>query len=282
MRARSLPRRGVAAAALGAVAFFFVFVPFGAVPSISTGAAAPAPTVGERFSYSVSFMGVNAGTLEVRLAGEEEIAGAACSVVEMEITSTNALLEALYPVRERWRSHVDRAGLFSRGYELSRSHRGKELADSQTFDYASGVSRWSRTEAGGVSSGTVELDGFVQDPVSWVFFVRRRIVAGAREVSFDLRERDRARRGVLKVVGEEGIDLGRPLGRVKALKASGGVGFGGLGRRSREDKVDQEASALWLDAATGILIKARIAAKVGAVDLVLVASENAPRIGEGQ
>ncbi len=267
-------RRTGPAAALGAVALVVTLVPFGRPEP-----RAPARASGERLAYAVFFMGIRAGTLELRTAGEEEVDGAACLVIEMKIYSTNAILEALFPVRESWRTWVDREGGFSWGSEVVRRHGTNELEETQTFDYERRVSRWSRTEAGRVETGEVELPGRVQDPVSWVRHVRERVAAGERELRFFIVDGGKVNLAELRLAGEEEIDLGA-LGSLRALRFSGSVGLGGLTPAPGEDaKVDQEASALWFDAATGILLKARIAAVVGTMELILREAEGAPQIG---
>jgi hypothetical protein len=242
----------------------------------------PRVTEGEHLRYAVSFMGVEAGTLDLVKTDDADAPGV--SIVEMRLTSTNKLLESVFRVREHWRSRVNRDEIFSLGYELSRRHGSRELADEQDHDYPARQSRWRRVAGEQEWEGVIPLDGPVQDPVSWVYHCRERLMKGERELSFIIVERDRVRRAKLAVTGEEEIDLG-PLGSVRALRASGSVGFGSLGGAepkdsggtedatdagsAKEARVDQKASIVWFDAATGIIVKARIAAKVGSMELVL-------------
>ena len=241
----------------------------------------PPCTEGERLRYTVSFIGVEAGTLDLAVAGEGAPGAPECFVVEMRIASTNKLLEHVFKIRESWRSKIDREGIFSRGYELSRLHGNTSLADEQSHDYAAGISKWRRREGEGEWKGEVPLAGRVQDPVSWLYYCRGRIVKAERELRFVLVERNRVRDAELLVTGEEDVDLG-PLGRVRAFRASGSVGLGGLGgEQSKEPGVDQEASVMWFEVATGILVKARIALKYGTLELALREIENAPPLGRG-
>jgi len=242
----------------------------------------PQGAEGEHLRYAVSFMGVEVGTLD--LVKTDDPGEAGTFVVEMRLISTNKLLERVFKVREKWRSRIDRDGIFSLGYELSRRHGSRELADEQSHDYAAGQSRWRRVVGEREWKGVIPLSGPVQDPVSWLYHCRERLVKGERELTFVIVERDRVRSAALAVTGEEEIDLG-PLGRVRALRASGSVGFGSLGggatkgsgdaddvtgaKPAKEPGVDQNVSVVWFDAATGTVIKARIAAKVGAMELEL-------------
>jgi hypothetical protein len=242
---------------------------------------------GERLRYAVSFMGVEAGTLDLVAVGEEA-SDDDCFIVEMRITSTNKLLERVFKIREKWRSRVDRDGIFSLGYELSRLHGSRELADEQSNDYAAGTSSWRRVKRDREWKGVVPLTGPVQDPVSWVYYCRERLARGERELRFVIVERHRVRKAELVIVGEEEVDLG-PLGHVRALRTSGSVGLGGLGGEeakdaedAKEQKVDQAASVIWFDAATGVLLKARIAAKVGAMELDLREIREAPEVEKGR
>ncbi len=287
MKGNRLPRRALATALLAVAALAFGAVRFGVVRLPER---ADVPSGRERLVYSVSFLGIDAGVIEFADAGPDvrradsdwterpgpgEAAGVECRVVEMRIDSTNALLEAACPIHEVWRSFIDPEGGFSRRYELARRSGSKSLADEQTFDYRSGIASWKRTQDGAVTSGEVELTGPVQDMVSWIYYLRERIAAGDREVRFTLVERGKVLESSLAVSAEEEIDLCPAFGRVRALRASGSVGFGGLSAKSKS-KVDQRASHLWFDAATGILLKADIAAKVGSMGLRLVETENAP------
>lgn len=246
----------------------------------------PPDAEGEHLRYAVSFMGVEAGTLDLVKTDDPGEAGS--FVVEMRLTSTNKLLERVFKVREKWRSRIDRAGIFSLGYELSRRHGSRELADEQSHDYAAGRSTWRRVAGELEWKGVTALDGPVQDPVSWMYHCRERLVKGERELAFVIVERDRVRSATLTVTGEEEVDLG-PLGRVRALRASGSVGFGSLGgegagvgedaKPAKEPGVDQKASVVWFDAETGTVVKARIAAKVGAMELELRDDGRAPPDG---
>ncbi len=244
----------------------------------------PPCTEGERLRYTVSFIGIEAGTLDLAVAEEGAPGAPECFVVKMRITSTNKLLEHVFRIRESWRSKIDRNGTFSYGYELSRRHGKKELADEQSHDYAAGISKWRRREGEGEWKGEVPLAGPVQDPISWLYYCRGRILEGERELRFVLVERNRVRDAELLVTGEEDVDLG-PLGRVRAFRASGSVGLGGLGgadaKGGKEPGVDQAASIMWFEVATGILVKARIALKYGTLELALREIENAPSLGRG-
>jgi hypothetical protein len=278
-------RRRLALAAIAAAGLAVV-----AVIAVSAGlllwpAGPPPPPLaeGERLRYAVSFMGVEAGTLDLVAMGEAA-SGDDCFIVEMRLVSTNKLLDRVFKVRERWRSRVDRDGIFSLGYELSRLHGSRELADEQRNDYAARQSSWRRVKGEREWKGVVPLTGPVQDPVSWVYYCRERLTKGERELRFVIVERDRVRKAELVIVGEEEMDLGS-LGRVRALRTSGSVGLGGLGGEEAKDAsstegpgVDQAASVIWFDAATGVLLKARIAAKVGAFELALREMRNAPRV----
>jgi len=242
----------------------------------------PVPAEGERLRYALSFMGVEAGTLDLVASEEGGADGDDGLVVEMKIASTNRLLESVFRIRESWRSELDPRGLFSRGYELARRHGSKELADEQRNDYAAGVSTWRRREGGRELKGDTPLSGPVQDPVSWLYYCRDRVARGERTLRFVVVDRGRAREAELEVTAEEEVDLGA-LGSVKALRAMGSVGLGGLGGESGKDAkdsgVDQKASVIWFEAATGILVKARIAAKVGTMGLVLREIRGAPEFG---
>jgi hypothetical protein len=204
-------------------------------------------------------------------------AGTECFVIEMRIATTNSLAETIYKIRESWRSTVDREGLFSRGYELSRLHGNKRLADEQIYDYAAGVSRWTRREGERERKGEIPLTGPVQDPASWLYYCRSQVARGEREVRFVVVQRNRIQESELRVTGEEEIDLG-PLGKVRALRTSGSVGLGSLGA-SKKQSVDQKASVLWFDKATGILVKARIALEWGVIEIVLREAKDAPQLG---
>jgi len=241
------------------------------------------PAVGERLRYALSFMGAEAGTLDMVSSKDGVASGDDGLVVKMRIASTNRLLESVFQIRESWRSELDSEGLFSRGYELARRHGSKELADEQRHDYAAGILTWRRRERGQEWNGETPLSGPVQDPVSWIYYCRGRIAAGERELRFVIVDRGRVREAELKMTGEEEVDLG-PLGKVKALRATGSVGLGGLGggagKGAKDSGVDQKASVIWFEAATGILVKARIPLKLGTLGLALREIENGPQLGD--
>jgi len=243
----------------------------------------PVPAEGEHLRYAVTFVGVEAGTLDL-VAAKDRTSTDDALVVEMKIASTNRLLESVFRIRESWRSEIDPRGPFSRGFDLARRHGSKELADEQRHDYASGISTWRRREDGRELKGETPLTGPVQDPVSWIYYCRWMIARGERELRFVIVERDRVREAELEVTGTEEVDLG-PLGKVKALRATGSVGLGGLGggakKNVKDSGVDQKASVMWFEAATGILVRARIAAKVGTMGLALRETRGAPEFGRG-
>lgn len=272
-------RRRLVLAALVILGIVLLVAAVGLTALLWPAASVPPLTAkGERLRYAVSIIGIEAGALDLAVV-EEGVDGAPERfVVEMRIVSTNKLVERFFTIRESWRSTIDPEGPFTRGYELSRRHGNKELADEQTYDYAAGVSKWRRREGEREWKGEVPLEGPVQDPVSWLYYCRGRIAKGERELRFVIVERHRTRNSELIVTGEEDIDLG-PLGSVRALRASGSVGFGGLGGKKKPG-VDQKASVLWFDVATGILVKARIALEPWTIELLLRESTDAPQLGE--
>jgi len=224
---------------------------------------------GERLLYSVSWLGVGAGTIEFRVGAREIRDGVECLVVEMAMDSTSALVDAVYPVRERARSWVDVAGTFTRGYEIERLHRRIPVRDAQTFDYARGVSECLTTKRGKTSRSEALLDGPAQDSISWVYYVRARIASGASTARFTMIQRSKRWEVGLAIDGVEEIDL-RSRGRVSALGARGGASLASI--FGREDG-EAEGVRLWFEPASGIMLAARVKAPVGDMRLELIRAE---------
>lgn len=228
-------------------------------------AAFPAP-LGEKLVYSVSWLGVRAGTIELETLACQSCEGSDCITVGMAMRSTNAVVEAIYPVRECARSYVDAVGTFSRRYEVERLQRKGPVKEIQTFDYARNISVCTTERRGKLDQVELELDGPAQDPISWLYYVRACIAAGGRSARFWMVQRDKRWLVELSIDGLEELDVG-PLGHVRALKATGGAGLGGMFGRSPEETREV---ALWFDESSGILILAKAEAPVGHMSMQLV------------
>ena len=71
--------------------------------------------VGERLEFSVNWSVANIGTAFMTVSGVEEVNGHSCFVVEAGANS-NKTIDLFYPVRDRFYSYIDRAGLYSRKF----------------------------------------------------------------------------------------------------------------------------------------------------------------------
>jgi hypothetical protein len=271
MKRARLGGRAGPAAALGAAALAAVW--------LSPETRPPVPLVedgDERLDYSVSVMGIRAGTITLRTRLQDGSGAPPRAFVEMEMGATE-FFSRFCCVRERAVSEVDPSGPFSVGYRRTKGEGEDELADTYEFDYDARVVRFTRRESGRESSRELSLPGPAQDAVSWLHYVRVRVASGERHLRFLVAGRKGCWEAELDVVGSEEIDLGA-LGRLKALRAVGGSGLGEtLGGGS--DREGGEPVVLWLDPATGILLKASVPAKFGRMGLALTGARNAPAIG---
>jgi len=199
-------------------------------------------------------------------------------VVEMTMHSTNPLLEAHFPVRERSRSWIDADGVFSRGYESRRSHSGGEVVEVQRFDYGRGKAVHTKEESGGASTREVDLPGPAQDVVSWHYYLRSRIASGEREIELVLAKRSAVPVVRLTVGAHEEIDLAS-ASRVRAVRLDAGPELVAAISGSREAQKDGGSGMFWFDPASGILLRADVPASVGRMQLELAGTTGAPAIG---
>lgn len=222
---------------------------------------------GERLLYEVHLLGMKAGTIELRVEGGDPVR------VVMNVRSTSALLERLYPVRELSCSRIDRAGTFSLRYEASKRAGKMVYRELRVFDRAAGVARLEREEEGKEpSSWTVPIDGPVQDSTSWLYYLRARVAAGAREVSWNAVRKERVEGICLQPSGEEEVVLSA-LGPMRAVRVQPPESAPGLfGEKSA-------CGCLWLDPRTGVLLACEVKAPAVNLYLELVSAEGV-EIGE--
>lgn len=129
--------------------------------------------VGEKLTYGVRWMGIYVGQATLSVKETAELNGTHVYHIVSEARS-NAFLDKIYKVRDEIHSYVDKEGLFSRKFE-KHQREGRYKADEEiVYDYINkkGYYKSFTTKAPNIGTKEIELQGYVQDALSCLYYFR--------------------------------------------------------------------------------------------------------------
>jgi len=180
--------------------------------------------VGERFFYTVRWMGIPVGHASLEIEEETEVEGHPVLHIVARATS-NKFLSMFYPLEDTVHSYVDRAGRFSWKYE-KHQREGRYRADEEMrFYHDEGKARYHSFLNG--STKWVSIPQGIHDPLSAFYAFRQTPVVSGETFHMDVNS-DEKNWSVQFVVGEtRRLELNRvgtfdcfevePITRLKGL-----------------------------------------------------------------
>lgn len=214
--------------------------------------------VGEKLVYSLTWMGIPAGTAtmevkERKILGEREV---------YYISSTarsNSFISMFYPVDDLVETFIDLEGIYSHGIKV-RQREGNYKSDKEIiFDHQN---RKATLVKNGGEPEVFDIPPKVQDSLSCLYYFRTMNPGVGESVFIDTHESKKNWQLEVKVLGKE--KLVTPLGLFKTIRVKALVRFEGV-------FVDKGDAYIWFtddDKKIPIQVKSKV--KIGSVYATLI------------
>ena len=119
--------------------------------------------VGEKLTYSINYGPVTAGLAEMEIPAMKKISGREAYYVTFKVNNFPSF-DALYKVRDRYVTYIDKEGLFPWRFEQHIREGGYKRDFSAFFDHRRGVAK--------TSEGSYKIPLYVNDIVSALYLAR--------------------------------------------------------------------------------------------------------------
>jgi len=159
--------------------------------------------VGEKLTFSIGWEFVNAGTSVMSVENMETINSRPCYHV-VSTTNSNAFFSALYKVRNKLETFIDRDGLYPLKYVKNTSEGGYKRNFVAEFSQER-----EKASIADVDSGNFEIDTpkFVQDIISAFYFVRAQDLKIGEEIALTNFDNGKCKDVVVKVLRKEKVSV---------------------------------------------------------------------------
>jgi len=239
--------------------------------------ARPGPDmqVDQKCVYQVRWKGIPAGRASLAISRIEDWRGHKVYYARAEARS-NSILDAFYKVRDKATSHIDCEGGFSHRY-YKRLREGRyDKREVVEYHYDDVEARYSRMRLGDGEEAeenvecSAPLAGYAQDPLSWLFAIRKENLEVGRRLVKAIHDGHREWDLDLVVLAREKVRVGG-LGTFWAFKVEPRAGFESV-------FVRKGPVYLWLEEGSKIPLRMEGELPIGRVVVELVDAVNC-RIG---
>lgn len=204
--------------------------------------------------YDVSLRGIKAGYLELTKTEVDS----KCINYGLNLKTTNALVEAVFPIREEWVSSYNPTLESSVGIFVTKDTKREQSTEELQYNFQTKTATWTLKKDGVITNGEFKAEAPFEDTVSWLFSTERHVANTETAIEFSVI----SRRG-LKKFKLERTSASSPLPddeTKKAILYTGNVVLGNA-------KQTENCAKMWFDIKTHKLIYAKLPAVAGVFTL---------------
>lgn len=230
---------------------------------------------GERLVYDIKWSSMPAGSSTLSVKWKRDFEGAQAYHIECE-TKTNKLTGLAYPVDDKTITIIDAAGGFSRLFQMSKSEDRIRQTEYIRFDYENDLAVYEQRRPGPFPTRSlkrVHIDGFMQDPLSCVYYLRATPLSPGDRLRMPVHTARRSWPLTVEVVRREELTI-PGFGTLSTLRVEPTMHFPGI-------FVRKGRMVIWLEEETRIPVRMNVDVPIGSITVTLSDAENAPlsRIG---
>lgn len=159
--------------------------------------------VGEKLTFSIGWEFVDAGTAVMFVEDTTRMNGRPAYHISAS-TQSNAFFSAMYKVRDRLDSYVDREGLYAIRYIKKTQEGGYKRSFDVDFDHQAGVARIADLDSG---KSDIAIPLFVQDILSSFYYLRCLPMEIGQEIKVSAFDNGKVTDVVVKIVKKERISV---------------------------------------------------------------------------
>jgi hypothetical protein len=225
---------------------------------------------GEKLVYDIRWSGMPAGAATLSVKWKRDFEGAKAYHVECE-TKTNRFTSFSYPVEDKTITIIDAKGAFSRLFQMSKSEHRIKRTEHIRFDYENDIAVYEQRRPGPFptkSRKRVHIDGFMQDPLSCVYYLRTMPLSPGDTVRMPVHTERRVWPLTIEVVRREELDI-PGFGKLSTLRIEPTMHFPGI-------FVRKGRMVIWVDEETRIPVRMHVDIPIGSITVTLVDTEKAP------
>ena len=225
---------------------------------------------GERLTYLIKWSGMPAGASTLSVKWKRDFEGAQAYHIESE-TKTNKLTGWAYEVDDKVITIIDAKGGFSRLFQMSKSEDRIKQSEHIRFDYENDLAIYEQRRPGPFptrSRKLVHIDGFMQDPLSCVYYLRTMPLSPGDTLRMPVHTARRTWPLTVKVVGREELDI-PGFGKLSTLRVEPTMHFPGI-------FVRKGRIVVWVEEETRVPVRMNVDIPIGSITVTLSDAENAP------
>jgi len=225
---------------------------------------------GERLVYEIKWSGMPAGASTMSVKWKRDFEGAQAYHVECE-TKTNKLTGWAYAVDDKAITIIDVEGGFSRLFQMSKSEDRVKQTEHIRFDYERDIAVYEQRRPGPFptqSRKLVHIDGFVQDPLSCLYYLRATPLSPGDTLRMPVHTARRTWPLTVEVVRREELDI-PGFGKLSTLRVEPTMHFPGI-------FVRKGRMVIWLEEETRIPVRMNVDIPIGSITVTLSDAEKAP------